>query len=203
MKITALCVALILLLTEGVWAGTEKVLYAFCSQQNCADGAYPYAGVISDKAHNLYGTTQQGGDNFAGLVYELKHTKSGWKESVLYKFTGGADGAAPTGQLVFDTKGNLYGIANGGGAGYGTVYELTPSKGSWTFKVIYTFQGGTDGNPGIGVSGISRGWLVSQVRSGSPPSIVRLPGSGSFSLSVIPGMYSITRKSTPCCVSKS
>src|SRR5271166_4411892 len=111
MKTTAFVLALILFFTAGAWAGTEKVLYAFCSQQNCADGAYPYAGVISDKAHNLYGTTAQGGDNFAGVVYELKHTKSGWKESVLYKFTGGADGAAPTGQLVFDTKGNLYGIA--------------------------------------------------------------------------------------------
>ena len=153
MKTTALCLALILLFTAGAWAGTEKVLYAFCSQQNCADGAYPYAGVISDKAHNLYGTTAQGGDNFNGLVYELKHTKSGWKESVLYKFTGGADGAAPTGQLVFDEKGNLYG-ANGGGAGYGTVYELSPSKGGWTFTVIHTFRGGDDGVVGIGVSGL-------------------------------------------------
>jgi hypothetical protein len=40
----------------------------------------------------------------AGVVYELKHAKSGWKESVLYHFTGGADGAAPMGQLVFDKK---------------------------------------------------------------------------------------------------
>jgi uncharacterized repeat protein (TIGR03803 family) len=154
MKTTALCLALILLFTAGAWAGTEKVLYAFCSQQNCADGAYPYAGVISDNEHNLYGTTAQGGDNFAGLVYELKHTKSGWKESVLYKFSGGADGAAPTGQLLFDGKGNLYGIANGGGAGYGTVYELTPSKGGWAFNVIHTFQGGNDGIVNIGVSGL-------------------------------------------------
>ena len=154
MKIIAFCLALILFLTAGAWAGTEKVLYAFCSQQNCADGAYPYAGVISDQAHNLYGTTQQGGDNFAGLVYELKHTKSGWKEIVLYKFTGGADGGGPMGQLVFDKEGNLYGIANGGGAGYGTVYELSPSKGGWTFKVIHTFRGGDDGSVGIGVSGL-------------------------------------------------
>ena len=154
MKTTAFFLALILFFTAGAWASTEKVLYAFCSQANCADGAYPYAGVISDKAHNLYGTTAQGGDNFAGLVFELKHSKSGWKEAVLYKFTGGADGAAPTGQLVFDKKGNLYGITNAGGAGYGTVYEITPSKGSWIFKVIHTFQGGNDGIPGIGVSGL-------------------------------------------------
>jgi len=154
MKTTALVLALILFFTAGAWASTEKVLYAFCSKQNCADGAYPYAGVISDKAHNLYGTTAQGGDNFAGLVYELKHTKSGWKEIVLYKFTGGADGAAPMGQLVFDAAGNLYGIANGGGAGYGTVYELTRSKSGWAFKVIYTFQGGNDGIVNIGVGGL-------------------------------------------------
>jgi uncharacterized repeat protein (TIGR03803 family) len=154
MKTSAFFLALILFFTLEAGASTEKVLYAFCSQGNCADGAYPYAGVISDKAHNLYGTTQQGGDNFAGLVYELKQTKSGWKESVLYKFTGGADGAAPTGQLVFDNKGNLYGIANGGGSGFGTIYELTPAKGGWTFKVIHTFKGGNDGVVNIGVSGL-------------------------------------------------
>ena len=155
MKITAFCVALILLFTAGAWAGTDKVLYAFCSQANCADGAYPYAGVISDKDHNLYGTTEQGGSSsFAGLVYELKQTKSGWKEVVLYRFTGGADGGGPMGQLVFDTEGNLYGIANGGGVGYGTVYKLSPSKSGWDFKVIHTFQGGNDGVVGIGVSGL-------------------------------------------------
>jgi uncharacterized repeat protein (TIGR03803 family) len=153
-KNMALVSVLILLFTAAVSASSEKVLYKFCSEQNCADGAYPYAGVISDKAHNLYGTTAQGGANFDGLVYELKNTKSGWKEIVLYKFTGGADGAAPTGQLVLDGKGNLYGIANSGGAGYGTVYELTPSKGKWTFKVIHTFQGGNDGVVNIGVSGL-------------------------------------------------
>jgi uncharacterized repeat protein (TIGR03803 family) len=155
MKIIAFCMALILLLSVGAWAATDKVLYAFCSQTNCSDGAYPYAGVISDKENNLYGTTQQGGSaNFAGVVYELKETKSGWKETVLYEFTGGADGAGPMGQLVFDSAGNLYGIANGGGAGYGTIYELSPSKGAWTFKVIHTFQGGDDGVVGIGVSGL-------------------------------------------------
>ena len=66
MKIIAFCMALILLLSVGAWAATDKVLYAFCSQTNCSDGAYPYAGVISDKENNLYGTTQQGGSaNFA------------------------------------------------------------------------------------------------------------------------------------------
>jgi uncharacterized repeat protein (TIGR03803 family) len=154
MKNTAFFLALILVFAARGSASTEKVLYKFCSLQNCADGAYPYAGTISDKAHNLYGTTQQGGNNFNGLVYELKHTKGGWKEIVLYEFTGGTDGAGPMGQLVFDAKGNLYGIANGGGAGYGTVYELTPSKGKWAFKVIHTFQGGNDGVVNIGVSGL-------------------------------------------------
>ena len=155
MKITAFCVALVLLLTVGAWAGTDKVLYAFCSKPNCTDGAYPYAGVIADQANNLYGTTQQGGGpSFAGVVYELKHTQSGWKETVLHEFSGGSDGGAPTGQLVFDSEGNLYGIANGGGAGFGTVYELSPANGKWTFKVIHTFRGGNDGVVGIGVSGL-------------------------------------------------
>jgi hypothetical protein len=124
-------VILTLILAPGVWASTETVLYSFCSQSNCSDGAWPTAGPTFDKAGNLYGTTEGGGANLAGLVWELKHTKSGWSEDVLYTFTGGNDGGAPTGSLVLDKAGNVYGTANtGGSAGSGAVFELTPSNGS-------------------------------------------------------------------------
>ena len=66
---------------------------------------------------------------------------------VLYRFTGGADGAQPEDALVFDASGNLYGTALGGGCcGSGTVFELTPnSDGTWTQSVLYSFTGGSDG----------------------------------------------------------
>ncbi len=49
----------------------ESVLYNFCSQSNCADGASPVASVISDAAGNLYGTTELGGENNQGVVFEI------------------------------------------------------------------------------------------------------------------------------------
>jgi len=87
-------------------------------------------------------------------VFELSPNLSGgWTEQVIYNFTGysnPSDGAGPSGALVFDRKGNLYGEAIAGGvsattAGAGTVFQLTPnSNGTWTEKVLYSFAGGTD-----------------------------------------------------------
>ena len=51
--------------------GEEFTLYSFCSQPNCADGALPVASVISDAPGNLYGTTEQGGINNQGVVFEI------------------------------------------------------------------------------------------------------------------------------------
>jgi uncharacterized repeat protein (TIGR03803 family) len=55
--------------TGGKW--TETVLYSFCSQSNCTDGAGPSAGVIQDAQGNLYGTTYGGGPNGGGVVFKL------------------------------------------------------------------------------------------------------------------------------------
>ena len=68
---------------------------------------------------------------------------------VLYTFSGGADGGSPSGSLIEDAKGNLYGTAELGGdlscappGGCGTVFELTTAG---KFVVLHTFEGGTDG----------------------------------------------------------
>jgi uncharacterized repeat protein (TIGR03803 family) len=68
----------------------------------------------------------------------------------LYRFTGGADGADPSSELTFDAAGNLYGTAAGGGNGNctdgcGTVFKLTHTNGGWSFSVLYTFTGQSDG----------------------------------------------------------
>ena len=154
-KVVMLCAMLVVLVSTS-WAGNQAVLYTFCSQPVCTDGAYPYAGMVFDRAGNLYGTTQDGGPDLnGGTVFQLQHTSSGWTHSILYAFTGGADGSNPVGPLVVDPAGNLYGIASGGGAGFGTVFELSPSNGSWTFQVIYTFHGGDDGLVGIDSGGLA------------------------------------------------
>ena len=65
------------------------------------------------------------GDN--GTVFKLTHTSSGWKETLLHRFTGGSDGQVPYSTLVLDSSGHIYGTALlGGKYEYGVVFEITP-----------------------------------------------------------------------------
>ena len=159
---------------HGSWK--ETVLYVFKGKVS-NDGELPAGGVITDASGNIYGTTAYGGTGGCvltgvlggcGTVYELSppKTKGGkWTYKILYSFKGGKDGYLPTGDLVFDASGNLYGATDyGGGKGTtcdpvyqfcGTVFELSPPKtkgGQWTEKVLHSFAGGTDGaNPNGGL----------------------------------------------------
>jgi uncharacterized repeat protein (TIGR03803 family) len=123
---------------NGTWS--EKVLYAFKGGQ---DGDQPLAGLVSDSAGNLYGTTYEGGAYNSGTVFELtQNSKGKWSESVLHTFTGGSDGYGPLDSLIMDASGNLYGTTQGGGGSglYGTVFELTKgSNGQWTESVLHDF----------------------------------------------------------------
>jgi uncharacterized repeat protein (TIGR03803 family) len=102
--------------------------------------------VTVDDHGNLYGTTSLGGANGGGVVYELSPSGSGWKQTVLYTFQGLSDGQNPVGGVVLDPAGNLYGTTFDGGInGGGTVYQLSPSGGGWTFTVLYSFSGGYGG----------------------------------------------------------
>ena len=142
--------ALLLIAARPAQAAPENVLYNFCTQLNCSDGAYPESSLTFDAAGNLYGTTSAGGLGY-GTVFELTpNGNGGWNETVLYSFTGGADGATPAhSAVIFDSVGNLYGTAYSGGAnGYGVVFELSPAGASWTETVLYSFANTPDGaNP--------------------------------------------------------
>src|SRR5437763_9165981 len=112
-------------------AGTETVLYRFAGGN---DGEHPGANLLLDSSGNLYGTTQGGGQFSAGTVF--KYSVSG-QETVLYTFTGGADGGTPKCHLVRDGQGNLYGTAQSGGvSGMGAVFRLAPSGNE---TVLYFF----------------------------------------------------------------
>jgi uncharacterized repeat protein (TIGR03803 family) len=141
---------------------TEQVLYSFTGIDN--DGAIPEAGVIFDKAGNLYGTTAGGGGVYSdGTVFKLApNSHGGWTESVIYNFSFyGSAGNEPHAGLAFDARGNLYGTTPQGGEdgepcspnGCGALFELTPqADGSWTETTIHIFQDGNDGaNPSSGV----------------------------------------------------
>jgi uncharacterized repeat protein (TIGR03803 family) len=111
---------------KGKWR--ETTLYNFTSAANGIDpGAAPLLGADG----NIYGTTQAGGTNGLGVVYELSPQNGGWNESVLYSFAGGSDGANPRAAPII-MGGGLYGttLAGGNGAcsnkGCGTVFEVAP-----------------------------------------------------------------------------
>jgi uncharacterized repeat protein (TIGR03803 family) len=136
----------------GAW--TETILHDF---GNGTDGRSPVAGLIFDAAGNLYGTTANGGtgkcdlgDNSCGTVFELSpQAGGGWTEKVLYNFGSyAADGYFPYDSLIFDAAGNLYGTTFGGGKGYGTVFELSPTGGgAWTEKQLHSFTNDDGASP--------------------------------------------------------
>ena len=131
----------------GGW--TEQTLYSFGGG---TDGAGPVAGLILDRAGNLYGTTSGGGDLACGApygcgtVFRLMPQAGGrWTEQVLHSFGGGTDGEEPAAGLIFDPAGNLYGTTSYGGTyDYGVVFEIT-AGGGWREQVLHTFGSGGDG----------------------------------------------------------
>src|SRR5580700_4834493 len=104
----------------GGW--TYKVLYSFNASGK--DGFYPNGSLTIDTAGNLYGAAGGGAYGF-GVVFELSpKTGGGWTEKVLYSFDLGTGAYYPVGGLILDKAGNLYGTAQGGTYGAGTVFEL-------------------------------------------------------------------------------
>src|SRR5690349_15047217 len=134
----AACALTALVMTAPAKAATQTVLYRFCSQANCNDGADPSGGVAMAPNGALYGVTSYGGSragechlNGCGVVYQLTPGSGGWSQTVLYRFQGDADGANPLGKLLLRPNGSLIGMTPVGGlfeAGRtgGTVFELTP-----------------------------------------------------------------------------
>ncbi len=145
---------------NGSGVSNESVLYSFCSQPSCLDGAYPN-GLVQENG-NFYGTTENGGAYAVGTVFELSpqpaggcpsgsYTGNGWCESILHAFAGHpTDGRYPSGTPVFDSAGNVYGTTVYGGrgtcdfdAGCGTVWELTPvTGGGYTEEILHNFNSG-------------------------------------------------------------
>jgi uncharacterized repeat protein (TIGR03803 family) len=106
---------------------TETVIHSFSG----TDGSQPAAALTPDGAGNYYGTTYGGGIYGFGTVFELSPSSGGgWSETVLYNFTGTADGSQPASSLVRDSGGNLYGSTGAGGSycqpyGCGVIFELS------------------------------------------------------------------------------
>jgi uncharacterized repeat protein (TIGR03803 family) len=137
--------------TRPAQAQTFTQLYQFVGGSG---GANPIAGLVPDAAGNLYGTTSAGGViggtckilGGCGVVFKLDTSGT---ETVLYRFTGLADGTYPLAGLVLDAAGNLYGTTSGGGVvagtcnGCGVVFKLDTAG---TETVLHSFTGSPDGD---------------------------------------------------------
>jgi len=120
------------------WA--ETVLYSF---QAGADGYSPVGSLVFDQAGNLYGVTVWGGSENGGTIFKLTPQGGSWAETVIYSFPSRS---GPQPGLVFDSAGDLYGATGSGGENnLGAIFQMTPSQGSWTQTVIYSFVGGKNG----------------------------------------------------------
>jgi uncharacterized repeat protein (TIGR03803 family) len=129
----ALCL-LVILPSQRAYAQQYQVLYSF---HGAADGGTPYAGVIRDRAGNLYSTTYYGGAFGHGAVFKLDRANN---ETVLYSFKGApSDGSNPYAPLTRDTAGNFYGNTYiGGQDDLGTIFKLD-SAGNET--ILHDFAG--------------------------------------------------------------
>ena len=100
-------------------------------------GFWPDPGVIFDNGGNLYGAT-----TLSSAIYELTPNGSGFSSQLL--FNNFDSRSQIEGGLIFDQAGNLYGTTPSYGPnGGGTVFELTPTGGSWTLTTLYAFTGTT------------------------------------------------------------
>ena len=180
---------------DGTW--TNTTLWEF---HGGSDGAVPYAGVVLDQAGNVYGVSNAGGigtcnyNRGCGSIYKLSPSGSGWVETTLHEFTGETDGGSPYGGLTFDSAGSIYGAAAYGGVGLGTVYELTPNHGSWSFSVIYAFTGtqadGPESALTMDAAGNLYGTSLGGGDNGGFGTVYKLTPSGAVGLTV-PCMISI------------
>jgi uncharacterized repeat protein (TIGR03803 family) len=124
----------------GMCPWNISVLHTF--SLGSGDGGFPATEPVFDRQGNLFGTTNIGGSGgCCGTVYELgPMAGGGWSETVIHSFNG-CDGAEPTGSVVFDTSGNLYGTTDSGGnsCATGTIYQLAPLGSGWQEKVVHLF----------------------------------------------------------------
>lgn len=156
------------LIPNGSGGWTETVLHNFGHAQ---DGDSPQGGaLVFDTMGNLYGTTNTGGTNNAGTVFEMSPNGSGgWTERTLHNFGFGFDGNGPYCGVVFDSNGNLYGTTvEGGNNSVGVVFKMTPNgDGTWTETKLHNFGTGNDGAfPQAGVIVDSAGHLYGTAGAG-------------------------------------
>jgi uncharacterized repeat protein (TIGR03803 family) len=127
-------------LTPSGDSWTQTILYSFTGQ---SDGGRPEGALIQDAEGNFYGSAALDGAGGGGTAFELSPSDGGWTYTLIHSFSGSV---GPVAALAMDASGNLYGTTYEDGAhGFGNVFKLTKSNGSWSYTSLYDFTGGSDG----------------------------------------------------------
>lgn len=171
-RVTFVLVLMTITLTATTWAQSYKEVI-----NASAPAVYPGSPFTADAEGSLYTSVANGGFSECifygcGAIYQWK-PGSHRQPTMLYSFSGSTDGAGPSGSVVFDAQGNLYGAADYAGdftncgLGCGVIYKLTPTtSGLWTQTVLHTFEGGTDGISPISVVLDANGNIFGLTRDG-------------------------------------
>lgn len=120
--------------TGNTWSLATE--YSFAGPPS--DGFAPSGGLTFDPLGNIYGTTANGGTD-CGTIFQIVPNGQSWSEHPIYNFKGGSDGCFPSGTLVRNQQGNLFGSSNG------AIFVLYPFFNSWVFNVLDTTCTGTGG----------------------------------------------------------
>jgi hypothetical protein len=151
----AILTGMFILVTANAFASQFTVLHNFAKSAE-----YPDSGLIIGPDGGFYGTSE--GQNTSscapkpcGAVFVIKQTSTGWQYQVIHTFHGPKeDGEYPTGPLLFDSVGNLYGTTFSSVGHYGcfarhincgTVFKLSHAPNGWAETVLYRFKDGADG----------------------------------------------------------
>jgi uncharacterized repeat protein (TIGR03803 family) len=165
--------------TNGTY--TEQTLYSLGA--TTTDGATPWASLITDADGNLYGTTSDGGTKGYGTVFKLTKADA-YRETVLYNFTNAEDGANPTGSLIADANGTLYGTTTRGGAtDSGAYFALVKSGAGYSLKTLASATVETGQNPSGDLVADASGTLYTTALNGGTSlypggTVVKLTNTG-------------------------
>ena len=132
--------------------GALTTLYSFCQTSGCTDGSEAAGGLVEGTDGNFYGTTNSGGTHSAGTVYKI--TAQG-ALTTLYSFcaqTNCTDGGYPDYGTLLASSGYFYGTTQRGGAGAGTIFQISPGGVLTTLHTFCSQLNCTDGGtPSVGL----------------------------------------------------
>ncbi len=146
-----------LLLTAGSMPGQAELLHSF--NEAGGDGYLPMSGLTM-VGDFLYGTTYQGGQNNAGVLFRIR--PDGTDYQIMFSFPGGDFPVFPRGALTLQ-DGVLFGVAEDGLAVFGDVVDAgqPEAKKNAIYNTLnaYVFRINPDGSDFDLIMGWSDAWV--------------------------------------------